>query len=186
MQRINQDNLDEKFLASKVGFTGKLLTVRVDTVLLPNGVAATREVIHHPGAVCILPVLDNGDIIFVKQFRYPVQSVMYELPAGKLDAGEKPEQCAARELSEETGFRAGTLEKLTSIVTTPGFTDEVIHLYVASELTKFQQHTDADEFIEIVTLTPAQVERMLWTEEIFDAKTLSALYLYLLKRKKSK
>ena len=170
MKKIHQDNLDEKFVSRRQGFDGRLLKVMVDTVTLPN------EIIAHPGAVCVVPVLDDGSIIFVKQYRYAVGSVLYELPAGKLDhPNEDPLDCAKRELSEETGYEAAEWQKLTSIVTTPGFTDEVIHIYLARGLKKFDQHTDEDEFIDIEAIKPEEVRRMLLDEEIFDAKTLSAL-----------
>lgn len=177
MKKFHQNNLDENFLCSKVGFTGRLLQVNIDTVTLPNGRETTRELIHHPGAVGIVPILDDGRMIFVKQYRYPVGTVLYEIPAGKLDPGEEPDVCAVRELSEETGYTAKTWQKLTSIVTTPGFTDEVIHLYAARGLEKYAQHTDEDEFIDIVALTPEQVKQMVLDGEIYDSKTLSALYL---------
>ena len=185
MKKIHQENLDEKFLSRKQGFDGRLLKVMVDTVTLPNGRETTREIIAHPGAVCVVPcvvpVLEDGSIIFVKQYRYAVGSVLYELPAGKLDKpDEDPLDCAKRELSEETGYTAKNWQKLTSIVTTPGFTDEVIHLYAATGLEKFNQHTDEDEFIDIAALKPAEVRAMLQNEEIFDAKTLSALCMMLL------
>ncbi len=181
MKKIHQDNLDEKFISRRQGFDGRLLKVMVDTVTLPNGKETTREIIAHPGAVCVVPVLDDGSIIFVKQYRYAVGSVLYELPAGKLDKpDEDPLDCAKRELSEETGYTASKWQKLTSIVTTPGFTDEVIHLYLAAGLEKFSQHTDEDEFIDIAVLKPAEVRAMLQNEEIFDAKTLSALCMMLL------
>ena len=163
MKKIHQDNLDEKFVSRRQGFDGRLLKVMVDTVTLPNGRQTTREIIAHPGAVCVVPVLDDGSIIFVKQYRYAVGSVLYELPAGKLDhPNEDPLDCAKRELSEETGYE-------------PGFTDEVIHLYLAKGLKKFNQHTDEDEFIDIEVVKPEEVRRMLLDGEIFDAKTLSAL-----------
>ena len=175
MKKFHQANLDEAFISSKVGFSGRLLQVNIDTVTLPNGRETTRELIHHPGAVAIVPILDDGRMIFVKQYRDPVGTVMNEIPAGKLDPGEEPDVCAARELSEETGYSAQAWQKLTSIVTTPGFTDEVIHLYAARGLEKHAQHTDEDEFIDIVALTPQQVRQMVLAGEIFDSKTLSAL-----------
>lgn len=178
MKKIHQAELDEQYVSSKVGFEGRLLKVNVDTVILPNGEKTTREFIRHPGAVGILPILDDGSMIFVKQFRYPLDTVLYEIPAGKLDLGEDPDLCAARELSEETGYSASCWQKLTSIATTPGFTDEVIHLYAATGLTKFAQHTDEDEFIEVVVLSQEEVKQMVLNEDIFDAKTLNALYLY--------
>lgn len=177
MKRIHQADLDEQFISSEVGFSGRLLKVKVDKVKLPNGNESTRELINHPGAVAIVPILDDGRIVFVKQYRYPLGSVLYELPAGKLDPGEDPDACAPRELSEETGYSAKEWKKLTAIATTPGFTDEIIHLYVASKLTKYEQHTDEDEFIEIVALTPQEVKEMILAGDIYDAKTLSALYL---------
>lgn len=181
MKKLHQENLDEKFVSRRQGFDGRLLKVMVDTVTLPNGKETTREIIANPGAVCVVPVLPDGRVIFVKQYRYAVGGVIYELPAGKLDSpGEDPLDCAKRELSEETGYTAAKWQKLTSIVTTPGFTDEVIHLYVAEGLEKHAQHTDEDEFIDIEALTPQQIRQMLLDEEIFDAKTLSALCMMLL------
>lgn len=180
MKKIHQTNLDEVFVSSQVGFTGRLLQVKIDTVTLPNGKESSREVIKHPGAVGILPVLDDGSIVLVKQYRYPVGTVLYEIPAGKLDIGEAPEVCAPRELSEETGYKAKEWKLLTSIVTTPGFTDEVIHLYLAKGLTKEEQHTDEDEFIDLVVFKREQVKKMVLEKDIFDAKTLSALLLYYL------
>ena len=156
MKKFHQANLDETFICSKVGFSGRLLQVNIDSVILPNGRETTRELIHHPGAVAIVPILDDGSIIFVKQYRYPVGTVMYEIPAGKLDPGEEPDVCAERELSEETGYSAKEWQRLTSIVTTPGFTDE-------------------DEFIDVVKLTSQQVREMVLEGDIFDSKTLSAL-----------
>lgn len=156
MKKFHQANLDETFICSKVGFSGRLLQVNIDSVILPNGRETTRELIHHPGAVAIVPILDDGSIIFVKQYRYPVGTVMYEIPAGKLGPGEEPDVCAERELSEETGYSAKEWQRLTSIVTTPGFTDE-------------------DEFIDVVKLTPQQVREMVLEGDIFDSKTLSAL-----------
>lgn len=116
MKKFHQANLDETFICSKVGFSGRLLQVNIDSVILPNGRETTRELIHHPGAVAIVPILDDGSIIFVKQYRYPVGTVMYEIPAGKLGPGEEPDVCAERELSEETGYSAKEWQRLTSIV----------------------------------------------------------------------
>lgn len=175
MKKFHQRNLDETFISSKVAFAGRLLKVNIDTVTLPNGRKTTRELIHHPGAVGIVPILDDGSIIFVKQYRYPIGTVLYEIPAGKLDLGEDPDVCAARELSEETGYKAKKWQKLTSIVTTPGFTDEVIHLYAAYGLEKHAQHTDEDEFIDVVAFKPQQIKKMVLEGDIFDSKTLSAL-----------
>ncbi len=175
LKELHDKNLDEKFVASEEVFHGRLLKVRRDQVVLPNGVETTRELIRHPGALAIVPVLEDGSIVFVKQYRYPVGTVLYEIPAGKLEPGEDPAACAPRELSEETGYDADRLDYLTSIVTTPGFTDEVIHLYKATGLTMHSQHPDADEFINVVRFTPAQVRQLILDHSIYDSKTLAAL-----------
>jgi len=178
MKILHEKHLDEIQLTSEEAFHGHLLKVWVDKVQLPNGRQSTREMIKHQGAVGILPVLPDGSMIFVKQFRYAMNSVIYEIPAGKLEVGEDHLECAKRELSEETGYKAQKWEKLTSIVTTPGFTNETIHLYMATGLTLEKQHPDPDEFLDVVALKPEEVKKMVLQEEIFDAKTLAALLLY--------
>ncbi len=178
MKKIHQANLDEKQLKTKQVFAGHLLKLWVDQVELPNGHTSSREYIKHQGAVGILPILEDGRIVFVKQCRYAVDSVIYEIPAGKLEIGEDHLLCAQRELSEETGYSADSWQRLTTIVTTPGFTNEAIDLYVAKDLTLGEQHPDEDEFLEVVAFTPQEVRQMVINQEIFDAKTLSALLLY--------
>lgn len=174
----------EKHISTETVFDGNLLKIAVDKVILPNGQAATRELVHHPGAVAILPVLENGSIVFVKQYRYPLDSVLYEIPAGKLEINEDPLECAARELSEETGYLASKMCKLSTIATTPGFTDEIIHLYLAEGLELREQHTDDDEFIEVTVIGEDDVREMLLDGKIFDAKTLCALYMYFLRKER--
>ena len=182
MSLFEKNMLWEKHLSTETVFDGKFLKIAVDKVILPNGREAVRELVHHPGAVAILPILKDGSIVFVKQYRYPLDSVLYEIPAGKLDFNEDPLKCASRELSEETGYLASKWSKLTTIATTPGFTDEIIHLYLAEDLELHEQHTDDDEFIEVVTISQEDVRKMLLAETIFDAKTLCALYMYLLRK----
>lgn len=182
MKTMHEDRLDETELSSEEAFSGKLLHLFVDKVQLPNGDGATREYIKHPGAVGILPVTEDGSMVFVKQYRYPVHSVIYEIPAGKLEKGEEFLPSAKRELSEETGLTADSWTRLTSICTTPGFTDETIHLFLAKGLHQGRQHPDPDEFLDVVTLPEEKVRQMVLTEDIFDAKTLSALLLYFLKK----
>ena len=144
-------NLVERKISGEPVFDGVLLHVRKDTVELPNGHTATREWIEHPGASAVIPLLPDNQIILVRQFRYPVNSVTLEVPAGKLDKiGEDPIECAKRELSEETGYTAGKLWKLTTIATTVGFSNEYIHLYAAADLTPGKIHPDSDEFINVV------------------------------------
>ncbi len=183
MKILHDPKLDEQQLSSELAFNGHLLHLYVDKVKLPNGRESTRECIKHQGAVGILPVTEDGKMVFVKQYRYATGSVLYEIPAGKLEKGEDPLTCAKRELSEETGFTASQWIPLTSIVTTPGFTNETIHLYLAKGLTIGKQHPDPDEFLNVVTLPENEVEKMTLTGDIFDSKTLSALLLYLLQRK---
>lgn len=171
------DNLREKFLESKKVFDGNLLKVYADNVELPNGNKAVREIIRHPGAVAVVPMLSDGSVVMVRQYRYPMADTMLEIPAGKLDYGEKPEDCAVRELAEETGYVARSLKKLTSIATTPGFTDEVIHIYLAQDLEMTEQHTDEDEFINMEVYTKGDLRQMIDNGVLIDAKTLIGLLL---------
>ena len=170
-------NLTEKFLESNVVYEGNLLTVYCDKVELPNGKEAGREFIRHPGAVAVVPVTPEGNIVLVRQYRYPVGKVMLEVPAGKLDKGEHPDDCARRELEEETGYVAHRIKRLSSIYTTPGFTDEVIHLYIAEQLTLAKQRPDEDEFLEVEVYTKEQIRVMINDGTINDAKSMLALLL---------
>lgn len=172
------EDLIEVKRSSENIFDGTLLHVRRDTVCLPNGKQAVREWIHHPGAAAVLPVLPNGNVILVRQFRYPIGQVTLEVPAGKLDAvGEDPLHCAQRELSEETGYTAERYEKLTTIATTVGFSNEYIHLYLARDLTVGAQHTDADEFVNVVSMPFSDALAMVGSGEIIDAKTMISLMM---------
>ncbi|GBG55016.1 ADP-ribose pyrophosphatase [Sporomusaceae bacterium FL31] len=171
------NDLIEKFIKSEVVFEGNLLTVRRDTVELPNGKHATRELIQHPGAVAVVPIRNDGKILLVRQFRYPVDQLTLEIPAGKLDLGEEPDACAKRELEEETGYKAKKLRLLSSILTTPGFTNEVIHLYVAEDLVLAEQCPDEDEFIDVEVFTKEEIRKMIENGTICDAKSLLGLLL---------
>ncbi len=170
-------HLTEKFLKSEEVFTGNLLTVYCDQVELPNGKEASREFIRHPGAIAVVPVTNDGKIVLVRQYRYPVGKNMLEVPAGKLDKGEQPDQCVLRELEEETGYVAKNIRKLSSIYTTPGFTDEVIHLYIAEELTLAKQCPDEDEFLDVEIYTKEEIRAMIEDGTINDAKSMLALLL---------
>ena len=180
LKKFHEAALDEIYVpgSNEEVFNGRLLKVQRDHVTLPNGNDTTREYIRHPGAVAIVPVLPDGCVVLVKQCRYPLATLLWEIPAGKLDHGPEEDtlECAKRELSEETGYDAEHWEKLISIATTPGFSDEIIHLYKASGLQKFAQHTDEDEFIGVQAFTPAELRRMVADGELYDAKTLCALY----------
>ena len=183
MKKITDPALDEVFVSSKPAFDGRLLHVHVDTVRLPNGRTTTREMADHQGAVAVVPILPDGSVIFVKQFRYPMKTVMYEIPAGKIDPGESPEDCVVRELSEETGYEADNWEYLAAIATTPGFTDEVIHLYAATGLHPHKQHTDPDEFISVEAIPQDKLLPMIEDGTLFDGKTIAALGVLAMKKK---
>lgn len=154
-------------------YEGKLLHVYRDDVEI-GGRKTWREVVLHPGACAVIPVTDDGCVLFVRQYRYAVEEALLEIPAGKIDPGEAPETCAARELTEETGYRAERLRKLGAVYTTPGFCNETIHLYLADRLIPSHQHLDADEFLDVVKVPLADVRRMIRDGEIHDAKTLAA------------
>lgn len=171
------NSLTEKELSSKLVFDGNLLKVYSDKVELPNGKEAEREYIKHPGAVAVVPITEGGKIVLVRQYRYATGKALLEIPAGKLDKGEKPEECALRELEEETGYVAKKLQKLSSIYTTPGFTDEIIHLYIAENLTFAKQNLDEDEFLNVEIYTKDEVKKMIMDGRINDSKSMLALLL---------
>ena len=174
----NDKNLVEKKISSEKIFEGTLLHVFKDEVELPNGHKATREWIKHPGASSVIPLLPDGQIILVKQYRYPVAQVTLEIPAGKLDImGEDPLECARRELSEETGYTAGKIWKLTTIATTVGFSNELIHLYAATDLTAGAQHTDDDEFINTLKIPLVEALQMVESGKIVDPKSIISLMM---------
>ncbi len=172
------EDLVEKKLKSEDVFDGTLLHVKRDTALLPNGARATREWIKHPGASAVIPLLETQEIILVRQYRYPVGRVTLEIPAGKLDAAdEDPLVCAKRELSEETGYTADTIQPLTTIGTTVGFSNEYIHIYAAKGLTPGAQHPDDDEFLNVVKVPLAEAVKMTRDGRIFDAKSIVAILM---------
>lgn len=158
-------------------FTGKVLTLNIDTVTLPNGVTIALEMVRHPGAAAVVPLKDSGTVVLIKQFRHAAGGFIYEIPAGKLHAGEDPMHCAARELEEEIGYVAGRLDHLTSILTAPGFTDEVIHIYKATALTRGQQQLDRDEVLEVLEFPLEEAIAMIVAGTIRDAKTIVGLQM---------
>jgi ADP-ribose pyrophosphatase len=166
-------------ISSKRVFDGKLIKVDVDEVEEPGGVRATREVIRHAGSVAALAIDDDGKIILVRQFRYAVREALWELPAGKRDGDESPEDGIQRELREEIGCRAERLEKIAFFYTTPGFCDEGMHLYRASGLVADRAEADEDERIEIGTFTLDQARTMIASGELREGKTLVAILLEL-------
>lgn len=180
LKKFHEKDLDEVYVegSNEEVFSGRLLKVQRDHVTLPNGNDTTREYIRHPGAVAVIPILEDGRIVLVKQCRYPLSTLLWEIPAGKLDHGENEayEECARRELSEETGYEADNWQHIVSIATTPGFSDEIIHIYKAWNMKKYLQHTDEDEFIGVKAFTVSQLKKMIEDGELYDAKTLCALY----------
>lgn len=156
-------------------YKGKVVTLNVDRVELPNGVTVDLEIVRHPGASAMVPMKEDGTVILIRQFRHAAGGFIYEIPAGKLSPGEDPRTCAARELEEEIGYRAETLELLSSIFTAPGFTDEVIHIYKATSLTKTRQNLDGDEVLEVVEMPLQEAIAMIQDGRIRDAKTMVGL-----------
>ena len=164
--------LKEKTIQTKTIHKSSFLTLNSDQVLLPNGDTSTREWIKHPGAVCCMPILPDGKIGLIKQYRYPVKKEMIEIPAGKLDQNEIPEQCALRELEEEIGYKANKLTFLANIHPAVGFTDEKMWLYFAEDLIKTKQSLDTDEFLELVPTKLNDAIKMVWSGQITDVKTI--------------
>lgn len=168
-------NLDEKIRSSEAIYEGKLVRLYKDTVELPDGSQSFREVIRHPGAVAMVPLLDDGRIVLVRQYRTAIRQVTLEIPAGTLEPGEAPEPAAIRELQEEIGYKPGKLERLTGDYTAPGYTNELIHIYLATELTPAPLDADDDEFIEVVTLPFDEALARMERGETMDGKTIIGL-----------
>ena len=159
-------------------YQGHAIGFRTDEVFIPSGKTARREYITHPGAVGVLAIDQKGLMVLVKQYRYPIAQFTYEIPAGKLAKGEDPLHCVKRELEEEAGLRAKKIKKLVAYWPTAAFSQEVIHLFVASDLTETPAHPDEDEFLELVRYTPQRIETMIRRGEIQDSKTLIAFFAW--------
>ncbi|AZT90366.1 NUDIX hydrolase [Caldicellulosiruptor changbaiensis] len=168
-------DLYEKTIESKLIYDGSFISLKVDKVLLPDGKTSQRAIVLHSGAAVVVPVDQENNVVLIKQFRKPIEKVIIELPAGKLDKNEDPLSCAKRELEEETGFRAQEFIKLTEIYTTPGFSNEVIHVYLARGLSQGSSHTDLDEFVEVFKVSLDEAILMVKNGEIKDAKTIIGL-----------
>ncbi len=168
-------HLEEKTLESNLKFKGCILEVYQDTVMLENEKSATRDVIRHPGGVCIVALTENNEVYFVKQYRYPHKKALLEIPAGKLEWGENHFECGKRELREETGFTADEFTYLGCLFPTPAYDTEVIHMYLAKGLHKAAQDLDDDEFLEVMTIPLDEAVKMVMNNEIEDAKTQLAL-----------
>lgn len=170
---------EEKTVSSEVKFEGKIIRVRLDKVRMPDGDIANREIAEHPGGVGIVAVTDNDEIILVRQFRKPLESVIYEIPAGKLDSGEEHRICGIRELSEETGLSAERFEYMGYIYPSPGFTDEITHVYLATGLSQGEMHPDADEYLDVERVPLDKAYEMVMNNEINDAKSVFGILKYM-------
>lgn len=168
-------DLTEETLSSEKIYDGKILHIRRDTVLLPNGRQSLREVADHPGGVCVLALDSQGHVPVVSQFRYPYRQVLRELPAGKLEYGEDPEKAARRELREETGATAGSLQSLGELYPSPGYCGEIIHMYLAQDLRFGASSPDEDEFLNLERVPFGQLAEDVLSGRIRDAKTIAAV-----------
>jgi ADP-ribose pyrophosphatase len=167
--------MEEKYVKTLQEASGKYIKFQQDEVILSNGRTASREMVWHPGAVAIAALTEENELLMVRQYRYPIREVSFELPAGKLEKGEDPLTTAKRELEEETGFWAKEWEKLAAFYTTPGFTNEIIHLYFAKGLEERKAHPDPDEIIEYEKTPIIKLREQLNTGVIKDAKTIIGL-----------
>ena len=167
----------ERTVSTQPIFQGKIISLQVDQVELPNGETASREIVKHPGAVAVIAVVD-GKLLVVEQYRKPLERLQVEIPAGKLDAGEAPERAALRELQEETGYTCDRVTLLHSMATSPGFADEIIHVYVEEGLRPGKASPDEDEFLKVSALTLEEAAAAIQDGRICDAKTLLAVYAW--------
>lgn len=168
--------LKEKTIEKRVIYKGRILNLRTDTVELTNGKTAYREMIEHSGGAGIIAINDKNEIYLIKQYRYPYDEVLYEIPAGKISPGEEPEKCAERELTEETGLIAGKMTLLNTVYPSPGYTDEKLYIYYAENLSKGAANPDEDEFLEIISVPFEQALDMVNKGIIKDCKTVIAIY----------
>ena len=182
-------HLEEKTIKIDKQFNGKIISLQVEEVELPNGNIAKREIVKHPGAVAVIALTEDNKIVMVEQYRKALEKTIVEIPAGKLEPGEDPETCAKRELEEETGYECREMKKLISFYTSPGFADELIHLFLAEGLSKKVDAAspDEDEFLNLLELTLEETEALINEQKIHDAKTAYAVsYLQLQKALKAK
>ncbi len=171
------ENLEEKTLSTVEIFKGRIISLQVDEVMLPNGSTSKREIIKHPGAVAIIAITEEGKLVVVEQYRKALEKAIVEIPAGKLEKGEDPELCARRELEEETGYGCKDLKLISSFYTSPGFADEIVHVYLANGLYKIENAAglDEDEFVNLMEITLEEAQGFIKDQKIFDAKTMYAV-----------
>ncbi len=167
---------EEKTVSTKRIYDGIVVNLRVDTVELPDGKTALRDIVEHPGGVGIVAITDDNKILMVKQYRKPIEKAIIELPAGKLDKNEDIEVCGRRELEEETGYKAKEFTYLGYMYPSPGFDDEVTHLYLARDLYKGEVNLDEDEYLDVFKYDISEVKEMIMNNEINDAKTVIGFF----------
>lgn len=158
-------------------YKGKVVQLHLERVRLPNGHLAELEIVRHPGAAAVVPFLDRDHVILIKQYRHATGKYLYEIPAGKLMKGESPLSCARREMEEEIGYRARRFKKLVSVYTSPGFCDEIIHIYMATKLLKTQQNLESCEVLQAIAVSVSKVQAMIRSGKIQDAKSIIGLEL---------
>ncbi|HEX3120036.1 MAG TPA: NUDIX hydrolase [Candidatus Acidoferrum sp.] len=172
-------NAKAKTLSSRIVFKGKVFSVRRDEIIEPSGVRATRDMIAHPGSVVVMPIQDDGKIVVIRQYRYAARQYLWELVAGRIDAGENPKQAAKRELIEETGLRAKNFRVFLEFWPSPGFLEEKMFVLLAEGVTQGVAEPEEDERIEAKAFTRAEIEKMLQNGEFHDGKSISSLLYYL-------
>ena len=171
--------MNYKVIKKEKIFEGVVFDVQVDQIIYDSGNESVREVVIHNGGAVVLPITDEGNLIFVKQFRYPFQKFLIESPAGKLEKGEDPYECASRELTEETGYSSDNITKLGEVYTSPGFCDEILHLYLATNLTAGDHNREEGEFgMETFEYSLSEVDQMIKNGKIVDAKTIAIISHY--------
>ncbi|WP_406944068.1 NUDIX hydrolase [Halobacillus sp. SY10] len=168
---------EEKTYETETIYKGKIVQLDIDSVTLPDGNTSKRELIRHPGAVAVIAITEEGKLVCVEQYRKPMEKSIIEIPAGKLEPGEEPKTCALRELEEETGYTSDDLKFITSFYTSPGFADEIVHLYFTDQIKPMEEQPDGDEdeFVEQIELTVEEAEALEKEERIHDAKTAYAI-----------
>lgn len=172
-------HLNEELIESHTLYRGRVVTLRIDTVRLPNGSTARREIVEHHGAVAIVPLLNRETVLLIRQYRQAVGETLLEIPAGTLEIDEPPDTCARRELQEETGYTARQMRLLFSQYLAPGYSQEVLHVYLAEDLVPAVQRLDEDELVELVPTPLREVERMILEGAIKDSKTIAGLLMTL-------
>ena len=177
VSRKNGRRTSAQLNETKTIYEGKVFTLALDNITLPNEVTTVIDIIRHPGAAAMVPMLNKNTVLLIKQYRYAAGGFIWEIPAGTLNPGESPIECAKRELVEETGYSTDKLEKLTEIVPVPGYSDERIHLYLATGLVKAVQNLDRDEILNVHEINMDDALKMIAKGEIIDSKTISGLYL---------